>query len=91
MAEIGPRSKDRCLSSYEEDDDTPPDIEPSLPQLNTFREAIEYLEYVRSVLEVKHHTTEATKTFDLGNNLAQSVSVQDTQFNWALRATSNRP
>ena len=37
MAEIGPRSKDRCLSSDE--DDAPADIEPSLPRLNTFREA----------------------------------------------------
>ena len=33
MAEIGPRSKDRCLSSDEEDDDAPADIEASLPQL----------------------------------------------------------
>ena len=84
MAEIGPRRKDRCLSSDEEDDDAPADIEPSLPQLNTFREDIEYLEDVRLFLEMKGHTTEATKTSDLGNILAQLV--QDTQFNWALRA-----
>ena len=43
----------------------------SLPRLNTFREAIENLEDVRSFLEVKGHTTEATKTSDLGNDLAQ--------------------
>ena len=69
MVEIGPRSKDRFLSSYEEDDDAPADIEPSLPQLNTFREA--NLEDIGSFLEVKDHTTEATKTSDLGNDLAQ--------------------
>ena len=55
MAEIGPRSKDRCLSSDEEDDDAPADIKPSLPRLNTFRETMECLEDVRSFLEVKGH------------------------------------
>ena len=95
MAEIGPRSKDRCLSSDEEDDDAPADIEPSLLRLNTFREAIEYLEDIRSFFEVKGHTTEATKTSDLGNELAQ-LECSSSRYTVQLGIksyvyTSNRP
>ena len=46
----------------------PGNVETSLP---TCLEAIEYLEDVHSFLKVNGHTTEATKTSDLGNDLAQ--------------------
>ena len=67
MAEIGPQT---FFDEEDSDQDGPENVEPPPPRLKNMREVMEYLEDVRSFLELNGHTAEATKTEDLVNTVA---------------------